>query len=312
MRKVNEGSLLHHVIVLPIKSHENNQFNVLINVAELITEDQCSLNIEFFLRLIISKYSQKFKEDKLAHAFVTDKSFANINALVKSQNNMTIQKYLELCYTICNDENTQYEMPTLILLCSSHLSKNWKKDINRFFSNYKKEELKLLFLLVGELMNIKIYESLVEYISLLIELFSKKCSYLNYKHILERLRASVNYENDFDFDVDDTNDENSDHEADQFNSAVKTLYGNSPFYKYFHQVYENIQQESESTVKNENFYYCPEFLEFLLKNSIAILPFWSAVLPSLDLINENDYIRPNNGYIIIIYYYYYYYFIQLI
>ena len=78
--------------------------------------------------------------------------------------------------------------------------------------------------------------------------------------------------------------------------SSKTIYGDSPFYKFFNKFYETTKDTvNQNSIGNENELCCTKFLEDLLKKSIAYLPLWSAVLPSYDIDPDEVYFRPNNG-----------------
>lgn len=190
LKKVSDRPLLHHTIILPIKSNMENSRHILFNIAEMITVDNCGFNIEYFLRLLKTKFLASTKEKRLAHAFITDKSFANIGAIIASQNNMSLSEYLSATFEIC-EESKPIGNLTLVLLCSSHLSKNWKLDINKFFGKLEKQQKFFLYSLIGNVMNIQDYEELKIYIKLLIRIFCCRTQDKEYFQIEGKLKKLI-------------------------------------------------------------------------------------------------------------------------
>ena len=303
LRKVHQGSLLHHVLILPLKSCDTNKSHILLNVGEMITEDQSAFNIKYFLEMFLNKFSLKCRQEKIAYAIVTDKSFANINAIIKSQNDMKLSQYLNVTYEIVTNASSAVDIPVFVFLCSSHLCKNWKNDILKFFGKKEKQKIRFICSLIGNLMCIGDYNDLVNYIQLLIEFLAIKKKDNQFYIISNQLKASISSQNEKLIDIEDSQEDDSPSantavNTDQTDDTInpKTIFENSPFYKFFNGFYKSINQSTnQSNTDCDNEYYCPEFIEDLLKKTIAYLPFWSAVLPSLNSDSNEDYVRPNNG-----------------
>ena len=173
IRRVSDNNLLNHCLVFPIKSNAVNSTNCVVVLAELITEDNCSFNIEHFLRLIKAKFQLNFKNERMFRSIVTDKSFANINAIIQSQNSLTYLEYLKRLYEQRVDPDEMKDI-TFVFLCSSHLAKIWKSDIMKWFNYLDNEEIYFLCGLIGNVVNIRRYEELKNYLQHLIKLFLKK------------------------------------------------------------------------------------------------------------------------------------------
>lgn len=297
LRKITDRPLLQHTLVIAVKSNHVNSRHTVLNLAELITVDNCSFNIEYFLRLIRNKFIYVSKENKLADIFVTDKSMANINAIISSQNNLTLKQYLIKTYEIIEGRDAIGDL-TLALLCSSHMSKNWKADIQKFYPELEKPQLLFLYSLIGHLMNIHDWKTLKIYIELLIELFCHPMIDKRYKEIFRELKLYTTDAN-ANADADASDDEVVENgytmtlmdEVDQ----SKSIYRNSPFYTLFYsslkKKIEKMTNEKEAT----NPYFCIEYAKDFLKKHISFLPLWSAVLPSINLAKTEKYKRPNNG-----------------
>lgn len=128
----------------------------MLNLAEMLTVDNTSFNLAHFLRHFKVKFSDRTKMDKVADAFVTDKCFANINAICDALNNMTIKDYLKFTYEVFVGEREKDSLESLvqIFLCSSHYTHNLKKDIYKFFKKMNKSDKRFICALVGNLMEL--------------------------------------------------------------------------------------------------------------------------------------------------------------
>ena len=303
VRRITESNLLNHCLVFPIKSNDANKSSCVLVLAELITEDNCSYNIENFLRLLKTKFQLLFKDERMFRSIVTDKSFANINAIVQSQNRTTFLEYLKKMYAARMDYNELTDI-TFVFLCSSHLAKIWKSDIEKFFNHLDKEDIYFLCALIGNAVNIRRFEDLNIYLQNLIKLFLHKKADSEYESILQRLNDAVNDGDDnWIYQINTRIDEQERHSCIQniqqpdYESS-KALYKQSPFFIEFHKFMENIKPEGEEDECEEpNVFFSPGFIKHFLKNSIAILPLWSAVYFSNGFDTDDQPRRPNNGFV---------------
>lgn len=71
---------------------------------------------------------------------VTDFSFANLHAVSKACNGMTLSEYLQLCYHLATNRET-HRKETLITvhLCTAHFMKMVSKDLQHAYYDYDKE-----------------------------------------------------------------------------------------------------------------------------------------------------------------------------
>jgi hypothetical protein len=300
VRKIHEAPLLHHVLLLATKSNDLNNSHILLNIGEMITEDQSSFNLKYFLELILNKFRIRTRESRMAFAIVTDKSYANINAIIASQNSMDLPQYLKVCYNICLEPDSHGELPVLCMLCSSHLSKNWKRDILKFFGKLPRDKIRFICSLIGNLMTIRCYKDLSDYIKTLISFFLTSRKNDNYFKILIRLEGYSKQDNALiisDDEIDGATNVNVDSIAENLDNKSQSIYSESPFYKSYKKVYDSTINEmrKECDTGDLNEYYNPKYMEDLLKKTIAILPLWAAVLPCLKMKTSDIYKRPNNG-----------------
>ncbi|KAG5668955.1 hypothetical protein PVAND_016861 [Polypedilum vanderplanki] len=294
LRKVSEAPLLHHTLILPVKANDANRSHVLINLGELITVDSCSFNIEYFLRFYKNKFLNITKENRMAQIFVTDKSFANINAIINSQNNMTLREYLDTTYQICIG-NRNIEHLTLAMLCSSHITKNWKDEIKKHFQHLNKEEFFFICSLIGHSMTIEIYDDLANFLKLIIRLFCTPKKNLDYQSILNQIHHTLAMNKDCNMTNEDEQQIDTDDDLSILSS--KTIYQSSPFFKFFNDfATQLIDEQFFQDESDDNPFYSTIFVKEFMKKSISLIPLWSASLPKLLLMHET-YRRANNGYI---------------
>lgn len=301
VRRVSQNSLLNHCLVFPIKSNSANNTHCVIVLAELITEDNCSYNIENFLRLVKSKYQLLFKNEKMLRSIVTDKSYANINAIIQSQNRLTLLEYLEKMYEGRFDRSKINDI-TFVFLCSSHLAKIWLSDIRKWFKHMDNEEIYFLCSIIGNAVNICRYKDLKTYLENLFTLFLKKKADYDYEHMLLKLKEAISEDENWIHQINSSAPEVCEIIDSQSSNLIdldskNVIYKQSKFYKEFDEFIKNLKPDEDRECKEENVFYCPEFINHFLKNSVAILPLWSAVYFSIDCCNGDQFRRPNNGYV---------------
>lgn len=95
---------------------------------------------------------------------MTDLSWAAINALCRSCNNIDIKKYLDQVYEIIvNQDYDLLESLTAIKLCSSHMTKNIKEDVKKHF---KREHVPYVAAILGGIFNVKSFKEIDKYIKM--------------------------------------------------------------------------------------------------------------------------------------------------
>ncbi|KAG5669044.1 hypothetical protein PVAND_016945 [Polypedilum vanderplanki] len=303
IRKISESNLLIHCLVIPTKSNMINSTNCVLVLAEMITEDNCSFNIEHFLRLIKTKYQLIFKDSRMFRSIVTDKSFANINAIIQSQNGITLPEYLEKMYEIRFNQN-EFKDITYVFLCSSHLAKIWKNDIEKFFKHLDKEDIYMICGLIGNAVNFRRYENLKTYLEQLMKFFLLKSAGPEFEYSLQKLNDTLNDDESNDWVFKTNADKNDDQGLvgqsfqQKNDEESKVIYKQSPFFIEFQKHMQDLLSEDDKDDDDEtNIFYCPAFIKHFLKNSIAFLPFWSAIYFVNESNSDNQICRPNNGYV---------------
>lgn len=301
LRSPVASPLLHHVLLLPVKAHQSNKSTVPFNLAELITEDNTCFNIEHFLSHVKAKFQFLFPGQKLASAIVTDKSYANINAIVKSQNLMSLRKYLKLMFDIFIDEE-KYDCLTeivMVQLCSSHQCKNWKQDVLSFYGrSLAKSDINFICSLMGHLMNIRTKEEVDSYVNSLFTFLCSRRKNEEYKTALKIMIDSATELESFksEFDAIDTKDYVSADTLDEgFGLTEKeAIYKTSSFYAHFGQFLEKLKLAEDQNEIIENRFFNPAYAEDFLKKNLSLFPLWSAIFSKH---RDGQYKRFNNGHI---------------
>lgn len=201
---------------------------------------------------------------------VSDFSWAGLNALCRSFNNMNIKRYLDLCYEILsnNDEDKIHSITTL-RLCSSHISKNISSDIAVFF---KKEYRKYIAALIGVIFDLKSFAEVESFLRQFIIILLSKFQSDNFTKAQEKFCDFVE-SSEWILEESHVSTENTE-SFEEF----ETIYKHSKFFQKFDKIIQSFE-DIDGTDKNP--YYNPKFAAIFLKKYIAYLPFWSGLLTSL-------------------------------
>lgn len=270
-------AVMNHVIILRVKSNESNNESILYPIAELITCDQTSLNLELFLRRIISKLNNLTTVfQNIANFIVVDWSFAEFNAIIKSQL-MTFQQYLDKMFEATKSKDTSnLENLTIIASCSSHLTKIVVKDVRYHYKD--KNDQNAVIDLVMEIMSCSSFDILDQHIRNLLILLKKPTKDAEYNECCQQM--------DFNFKNTLTNVDLDDVAIDDEN--FRELYKTSKFFKKYDAIYQSIKISGEGAANP----YCNDnFAKILLKKFISFLPFFGGPFMKID-----DFCaRANNG-----------------
>jgi hypothetical protein len=96
----------------------DEQKKMIMPVAEFMTTCHAQDNISYYLTCILNIYKTPAK------IIVTDFSWPLINSSLKAFNNMNIMNYLSYSYDIIINKNNLLEIPSIVMLCSTHFLKN--------------------------------------------------------------------------------------------------------------------------------------------------------------------------------------------
>lgn len=272
--RFESSNLLHHVLLAPIKKVDELEECQLFPIAELITNNSTSFNINKFLRFIIMRIKKKFpKTKKLADEIGTDFSFANINAIVNLNNEMTLKEYLDHCFQVfeLNEISEMFRNFIIPILCFSHITKNIKQDINKF---YNTTERRFIAALLGEIVEIEKVDCLDKYIKNVIVIIGSSNCDERFEKSKRELAEHFNFVPD-----DDLSQTFFDEDAEievAFNDD-KTIYKSSKFYQHFKAYADTIVKSGTDLNK----FFNDSFLKTLLKKYLAFLPLWTTFISKL-------------------------------
>ena len=142
--------MMLYFLIFPLKTNIENKYNLRFNLAEFISETQTSFAIEVFLRNVVNLIERvNGTSFQLIHEIVIDWSWAEINAVIKAFNNMTVKDYIQECYNLMITTDKTMDGFVTVLECSSHLTKNMLTDIKKYFDSY--EDQKTICRMLGKL-----------------------------------------------------------------------------------------------------------------------------------------------------------------
>lgn len=216
---------------------------------------------------------------------------------------MNVRKYLTKMFEIFTGEVKLESVKDFVFvqLCSSHQTKNWKKDILKFYKKgLPKTDVFFVCALVGHTMNIKTKEELDVYVSALFEFFCARREtdegYVRSLKILIKISNSSEFESSkAEFSKLDVEDYIPTEETEKGRKKTEreVIYRSSKFYIHFG---EMLQKEKEKINENDminNRFYNPEFIEDFLTKNLSYLPLWSAIFNHSK--DSENYKRYNNG-----------------
>lgn len=297
VRSVEGKPVLHHVLLIQVKIPGNTSC-IPFNVAELLTESQTMKKITRFLEDVLEFIHQSVsKRKQLFHQVVTDKSFANIGAILEVFNKINLSQYLEICWEICiNGQQALLKDLTLVRLCSSHTSKTMSDDIRRHYSDY--EVTIKLKSAIGLMFNIKNFEKLLQYCKYFLYLLMSPKKGSEMEKIVKATKTLV-----LSLDPDEIKQEPEDEDTGEICTTKEddddlaqeqqqnnAIYRSSECFKVLHKY---IKEEAVYDLTGSpNISYNPDFAKAFLKKHLSYLFLWSNVLTVMRSPNQP---RANNG-----------------
>lgn len=291
VRKISgQTNVLHHVLLIQVHV-ANDKGATAFNLAELITTCQTSNIISEFLKCFLRFAEEKSKRKMMwFHEIVTDKSFANIGAILQAFNDMTLSRYLETCWNILmNDDKPTLKKLVVVRLCSSHTTKTMMDEIRKHFKN--KTVALTICSIIGNMFNIKRFNNLLKYIVQVLFSFMSpfrgpemnkvrmECS-----ELLQSLHQDESTPLSEFEEIWPEGNPSQTHEKHH-----GSIYSNSKFYKYFLSAMNEFKIDE---VGDENPFFSPQFAHMFVKNHLSYLPLWTNVMSCL---RDENQPRANNG-----------------
>jgi hypothetical protein len=223
---------------------------------------------------------------------VTDFSWAAMNAISRAFNNMSIKQYIDTCFEIMEDGDLEkLRGLTVIRNCSSHITKNIKKDID---SNTKKLtilERKFLCSVIGSLFTAR--NTIV-----LNDLLKKLINLMMHKFISPAVNEAMSTFKSYGESLDDRAWSEGIAEEAESNSIMnieyeesKTIYKDSKFFQKYRKFVQDIKQAEKG---ERNKFFNPILCATFLKKYIAFVPMWTGVL---SFMRNPDATRANNCFV---------------
>lgn len=290
--------ILHHVFLVPIQVADDDH-TTLFNVAEMVTKSQSTSTIAHFLEFIIGMLNKNTKLTQIFHEVVTDKSFANIGAILRAFNSMTLTEYLHKSSEIARlpDKTAQKKMLrgiTVVRLCSSHTCKTMRDLVRDHFKEIATAEI--ICELIGHMFNITDFKMLLEYCSnflfaMLSPIAGCKLKAAGNENI-NIVRATLGLDL-FKQNVDEASDGMRQHYSDTNfdNIQHSAIYKSSYVYKKLEATMNEFSYDTEGS---RNSFYSSAFAVKFLKCHLAYILLWGNVMSA---IRNPDAPRANNGYI---------------
>lgn len=281
-RKVFEKQLLHHVLLVAYPKKDSDEC-YLVPVAEMVTDDSTGRNISYFLKFI--QYRVSASVFKLLKQVGTDDSWANIHGIL-SLCDTNITQYLQLAFTVFKKDSTKVPPKLLELVspafCFSHLSKNWKKDMDVYTEVEIRRQMRGWWQSLTTIGDAKQLDTAIKAILVLLATPRKGDEYSKAERVLTNIWANQV--------LDEAMGEAS-AEAEIDEPLGKVIYKDSPFYKRY-KGFVSAQKFKRSHSSEPNPYFSKELLAKFLKHYLAVLPFFTIIISRFQ--NESAE-RSNNG-----------------
>ena len=199
---------------------------------------------------------------------VTDFSFANIHAISKACNGISLTDYLKQCFEIICGQIDMSKSLITIHLCCAHFLKMVSNDVNREFSDISIG--KILNTFIAHCIKLDTLAHITEWFSQLTILLKSPCFDQMVKMAHENLISAVTGKNN---EIIETTEIIA-AEINR-NDNVQSLYKSSPFYLHFNDIEKNTTGSDKGP---PNPYFNPSFLSIVLTKYMPYVPLWSALL----------------------------------
>lgn len=262
-------------------------------VSDMISSSHNIETIGGWLRSIQMYLCKELKMWPVFENIITDFSFANINAIMREFNFMTIPEYLKMTHDwVCNKPAIKNEEQiTKMFLCCAHLMHIITVDVNKVYGK-RSQYGKFVIEVIASLFNIASYDKVKN-------IFHHFCVVLKNKYFVEDVNISikillseilddemVTLLETIQVKIEEMNPDAELKKPDPFLTKFfnLTLYENSPFYTDCKEIMDEVTiSNSDSQLDLDvglNPYYNEEYLCKFLKNKVAFLPWWSGLLTS--------------------------------
>ena len=271
-KEKGKSKLLNTAVVIPPPAKGHSPFPIF----EMVSEKNRTIDFHTFIEYGWSYLSASINNEKVRYPriAVSDFSFANIHSILGAFNKVKIDKYIETAYN-CSVKNQKFPFETILTMCENHTLPN----LLHYARNLHSDKVVADTLVAGLM---KVFEA--ENVGLALKVFKNlaliHCSTEISKEARENIRESSF--GDVDEIIGDFGDEAPPEDDVEYGNR-KGLRLNSPYYKLFKKVLDDILKKNQET-KISNKFYAPKLMLGMTKQYLSLFPLFSAsMLPDKNL-----------------------------
>ena len=248
----------------------------LIPVAEMITNDQRSLNVSHFLNCVVSNFKKVTDKELKPWKLETDFSWCLVHAGCLLFNKMDILQYLDECWKYIRGPYKSFQH-TILHLCSAHMihlvARKTKAVTNKNLQQF------ILYVSARMQNASEISELEAIFFDFSVVLLSTTQN-AEFKRSLDNLTNQIKGVKD---NTDRVAEATVSYSEQDIKSSAETgpLYAKSPFYNIF----QSLRMDAHEMVKTKsssegdpNPYYSPETVDMLMKYAMSYTPLWSGLI----------------------------------
>lgn len=285
---------------LPILDEETK---ILFPLIEMISSAHDAFTIETWINRFKDQFKRQVGTWIAPDQFVTDFSFAILNAASASLNNEELIDSINRMYdelnqapattdeTVMVDQLPSKMKKTTILICNNHFMKTAAQDVDAHFppdqsSTIVRSFLKETFALILNMTDLNNIANVYRNLSTI----------LNSKYLTSDVTSAINFISNIvknkkkDEKITSTEAANEEDEENieilRFDEVTNdAMHRQSKFYQMFKKI--TVTPNYDNTIKTLNNFYCPKYCDLLLSKYIAILPLWTCLNCSSRISNAN-------------------------
>lgn len=249
--------------------NNDKEMSRLLPIIEFLSGEHDTFNISIALKLYKHAFHRKYpsKEWPIKHC-VTDFSFALLNAVCQSWNNMKLITYINYVYLFANgtysaEDLKNFGIHTFHQICIGHLSKGHSQDISKYFPK------------CNNTFDVKSLETLrTIWTNLSVILLSKYIT-KEVENSFKTLTQIITKNPTTDIEIEESEDDINDKLPVDVHEH-QSMYEESLFYQNFKALSYN--PEFASTTKGlANGFHSPEYHDVFLKKYVSLLCLWTCL-----------------------------------
>lgn len=200
-------------------------------------------------------------------AVVSDFSFANLHAIVKALNRITLEEYLQVCYDLVTGKTSSSKNFISVHLCYAHFIKMVHKDVDAACTNLKQRDL--LKRLIAKCISMNDMNDISSWFYniavLLASPYHDEEVKIAYDNLINLDKEDIKVENDFEYIAYTLDFEKN-----------NIIYKNTSFYKHFSSI---IIAKSEFSPNNQtNPFFNKKLFDIILCKYMPYCPLWSCLI----------------------------------